>query len=268
MKIMRFLEKAMHIHVHADWSNIYDWIEQESSLQFMRDDEIKGYVAATLDPAPVGWVRALGIDLFNPQRALTDLFAALEAPLRAQGADRIACVAAMPWLDHELPELGFESRHALGTMLLPQLAMPKMEATDVLIRPIDSAEFHAIAAIDQSAFDNPLWWHSAQQLERGAKRALQFDVAFDGHYPVGFIYGLRVNRKEAHIVRVAVAPSHHGKGIGAALMTHALRQYAQHGLQEVTLNTQVGNDAAHRLYRRFGFEMSEKQYAIWERQLE
>ncbi|MGB1253917.1 MAG: GNAT family N-acetyltransferase [Candidatus Promineifilaceae bacterium] len=263
--IMRLLETGMHVHVHADWSNIYDWIEQPSSLLLRHSAEIKGYLAATLDPAPVAWVRALGVDLFNPQRALKMLFNKLRAPLRSQKADRIACVGVMPWLDHELPQLGFTTQHALGTMVRQKGAITNVPTADVLIRPVDSAEFHAVAAIDQAAFDNPLWWHSAKQLERGAQSALQFDVAFDGHYPVGFIYGLKVSRREAHIVRVSVAPSHHGKGIGAALVAHALRTYGLQGLHKVSLNTQVSNEAAHRLYRRFGFEMGEKQYTVWEK---
>ena len=265
MPIMRFLESADHIHLHADWSNIYDWIEQPGSRLFVKNDQIKGYVAATLDPAPVAWVRALGIGMFNPQRALIDLMSELEAPLREQGADRIACVASMPWLDHELPTVGFEHRHTMGTMLKSDMTIPDLPPANVLIRKVDSAEFHAVAAIDQSAFDNPLWWHSAKQLERGAQHALQFDVAFDGHYPIGFIYGVKAARREAHIVRVAVAPSHHGRGIGAALLTHALREYERNGLHKVTLNTQASNVQAHKLYRRFGFEMADKRYSIWER---
>lgn len=265
MQIMRLLESAAYVHLHADWSNINDWVDAPGSRLFLRNDELKGYVAATLDPPPVAWVRALGVAMHNPQRALDELFSSLLVPLREQGADRLACMAVQPWVDHELVSQGFEHRYSLSTMVKADMTIPDLPHVPVSIRPVDSAEFHAVAAIDQAAFADPLWWHSALQLERGAQNALQFDVAFAGQYPVGFAYGLRASRQEAHLVRIAVAPTHHGQGIGAALLAHAIGQYRLHGMERVTLNTQLLNDAALRLYRRFGFEMSDKRYAIWER---
>jgi RimJ/RimL family protein N-acetyltransferase len=61
-----------------------------------------------------------------------------------------------------------------------------------------------------------------------------------------------VNRHVATL-GMAVEPSWRGKRIGSALMTEALRWARSAGVEKVTLEVYPGNEAARRLYRRFGF---------------
>lgn len=83
-------------------------------------------------------------------------------------------------------------------------------------------------------------------------------VALDGARLVGALTCEREPRLKvqhlAHIVGMMVAGSHHGHGIGRALLAAALeRLRATPGIAQVTLSVTAGNDAAVGLYRNQGF---------------
>ncbi|MFQ5537027.1 MAG: ribosomal protein S18-alanine N-acetyltransferase [Gemmatimonadota bacterium] len=59
---------------------------------------------------------------------------------------------------------------------------------------------------------------------------------------------------QAEIANIAVAPGHRGSGLGAALLEHMLEVARGRGAETVYLEVRVSNQAARRLYRRFGFE--------------
>jgi putative acetyltransferase len=61
-----------------------------------------------------------------------------------------------------------------------------------------------------------------------------------------------VNRHVATL-GMAVEASWRGKRVGSALMAEALRWARSAGVEKVTLEVYPGNEAARRLYRRFGF---------------
>ncbi|WP_291375791.1 GNAT family N-acetyltransferase [Devosia sp.] len=72
-------------------------------------------------------------------------------------------------------------------------------------------------------------------------------VAGDGRV-AGFIQCWTSN----FIKDLAVAPTFRGRGIGAALMTHALGLFAKRGADYVDLKVEPENAAARRLYARLG----------------
>src|SRR5690606_14476911 len=57
----------------------------------------------------------------------------------------------------------------------------------------------------------------------------------------------------AFIKDLAVDPQVRGRGLGAALLTLALAEFARRGAAAVDLKTEIGNDKAQSLYRRLGF---------------
>jgi ribosomal protein S18 acetylase RimI-like enzyme len=57
------------------------------------------------------------------------------------------------------------------------------------------------------------------------------------------------------VCQVSVAPEAQGRGLGAALVTAALRAFSEQGLEAATLSVTVGNDRAHRLYELLGFRV-------------
>jgi ribosomal-protein-alanine N-acetyltransferase len=59
---------------------------------------------------------------------------------------------------------------------------------------------------------------------------------------------------EAHILNIAVHPSHRGKGCASSLIQYVLGYFERKGVHEFFLEVREGNMAAIRLYKRFGFE--------------
>lgn len=58
---------------------------------------------------------------------------------------------------------------------------------------------------------------------------------------------------EAHITTLVVDPTHRRRGIAPAMLTVLLRCAVERGAIAATLEVRAGNQAARRLYRRFGF---------------
>ncbi len=58
---------------------------------------------------------------------------------------------------------------------------------------------------------------------------------------------------ELHIGNIAVAPERRSKGIGAALLEHALEDAVENGVALATLEVRMSNAPAIALYHKFGF---------------
>jgi ribosomal protein S18 acetylase RimI-like enzyme len=69
----------------------------------------------------------------------------------------------------------------------------------------------------------------------------------------GTIQGVLERNGIGSIQNVGVSPDHRGLGLGSALVVHALRGFAGHGVKRVSLEVTADNLGAMRLYRRLGF---------------
>lgn len=69
---------------------------------------------------------------------------------------------------------------------------------------------------------------------------------------VGYVVGT-VLGQEAEVVNLAVHPSWRCRGIGHALVCHAVQVWSAMGVVRVTLEVREGNAAALRVYERCGF---------------
>jgi len=81
--------------------------------------------------------------------------------------------------------------------------------------------------------------------------------------PAGLAWG-RIADEEpdaAHIYSVWIAPEHRDRGLGRVLIQAVIDWARTRGVRVVRLDVTVGNDAAVRFYRRFGFvETGERQH--------
>jgi ribosomal protein S18 acetylase RimI-like enzyme len=73
--------------------------------------------------------------------------------------------------------------------------------------------------------------------------------------PIGVLIASRLARANGHVCQVSVAPEAQARGVGAALVTVALRAFREQGLARATLSVTVGNERAHRLYELLGFRV-------------
>lgn len=262
--VFALLEKASQWHVHADWRMPTEWIGQPSCMGYWEGNKLMGYLAATLDPPPVAWIRAVAIDHPRPLPILAHLLDAVITDLqKVPQAESLACMTVMDWLDELMGSLGFKTVHQIETLVSRIFAIPPMPNSAVTLRRVHSADFSLLAEIDAVAFPDPLWWYSTIQLRRAAGVVASFDVAELDGVLVGYIFSTRESKTSAHLVRVAVDPSAQGHGVGTALLAGEMRHYQQWGIKEVTLNTQVDNIQARKLYEKFGFRPNDQFCSVW-----
>ncbi len=69
-------------------------------------------------------------------------------------------------------------------------------------------------------------------------------------------FGLGGLVKKGHVVSVAVMPQQRRKGIGEALMKNAMEGMRQYNAKQCYLEVRVTNDAAVKLYKKLGFEIT------------
>ena len=92
-----------------------------------------------------------------------------------------------------------------------------------------------------------LFWSELGQLD-----TRHYLVALEGDRLVGYA-GLCAYPDEAFVQTLAVDESVQGKGIGALLLQALLDEAARRRKPSVSLEVRADNDAAQRLYARFGF---------------
>jgi ribosomal-protein-alanine N-acetyltransferase len=277
--VTRLLSSTQFTHYHVDWRAPIDWLgdagfvvvpkekdvvleAQMPSLLWPRD-ELLACLVVTADPMPAAWVRltAVSADL-EPQKTLTEMFGVVKEHLRKTAVTEVGWLVIEPWPVSYLPSLGFEEFTVIETYVKHDLELPTIrQVPDLLIRPVEKDDFEALAALETAVFE-PLWRFSKETLCLARRDAVSFDVAYLGDRLVGYQISSG-GRYGAHLVRLTISPDLQGQGIGTAIFGHAIEEYQRRGYQHITLNTQVDNDASHRLYKKFGFSASGEQMPMW-----
>lgn len=80
-------------------------------------------------------------------------------------------------------------------------------------------------------------------------------VATLNQQPVGACVLFPLGAGSVEIKNVAVEPSHQGRGIGSALLKHAIRMAEQHGFKTLCIGTANSSVAQLLLYQKLGFEI-------------
>lgn len=261
--IFRLLNNASYAHTSADFSISADLWEQRGVFVAERQNTLKAALATSCEPQPVAWIRSVAVDMSDPGYAMRKLLPMAVDAMRKQGAHCLACMSINRWLDIELERNGFSLAADLESLERPHEPLPSDASISVLVRDVTSADLAQLFALDQRAFPNPIWWQSERQLARALKAAASFTLAEVDGVIAGYQMGVQSGSRAAHMVRMSVDPACQGRGVGGSLMTHAIRRYQRRNLHKISLNTQLDNDASHRLYKRFGFQSAGQQFRVW-----
>ncbi len=118
----------------------------------------------------------------------------------------------------------------------------------ISLRPLLPSDITAVVALEEANQPQP-WTEGILQDELSADDR-SYVVAEDDEI-VGF-GGVMVVGEEAHITNLLVATGHRRKGIARRLMSRLVRDAVAMGARHLTLEVRTGNEAARRLYHRFG----------------
>jgi len=109
----------------------------------------------------------------------------------------------------------------------------------------------AVHEIDLLSFSMP-WPERSFRFEVTSNPAARCWVAEAEGRIVGMIVVWMIV-DEAHIATIATHPDFRRQGIGDELLTHALVSALSEGAAKSLLEVRVSNEAAQRMYRRFGY---------------
>lgn len=114
-----------------------------------------------------------------------------------------------------------------------------------------------VLEIDQLSFPVP-WSERTYRAELSDLRASNLhvvEVNEDGKKRIVGYIGYWFIMDEAHISTIAVHPDFRQMGIGEMMLRTAIEEILEKGTLVVTLEVRKSNDAAIRLYQKFGFEV-------------
>ena len=143
-----------------------------------------------------------------------------------------------------------------------------MTDTEWTIEPLASrAEIDAVLAIEEASFTSP-WTKEMYLAELENTGVSYFYLA---KTPLGEIIGFcsfwRV-LDELHIINLAVAPEYRRARVATALLSRVLGDGAKMGAARATLEVRQSNEAAQRLYERFGFAVAGVRRAYYSNPVE
>ena len=112
-------------------------------------------------------------------------------------------------------------------------------------------DLDAVYQIELDSFSRP-WTRADLSSEINGNPVARYLVLEKAGEVIGFA-GAHIILDEGHVVQVAVALAHRGRGYGR-MLGQALTQYAANlGVSYLTLEVRASNQAAIRLYRSLGF---------------
>ncbi|MBL6936674.1 MAG: GNAT family N-acetyltransferase [Alphaproteobacteria bacterium] len=98
---------------------------------------------------------------------------------------------------------------------------------------------------------------------RNAIMVAEVDGAIAGCFQITFITGLSRNGATRALVEgVRTHAEHRGKGVGEAMMHHAIGMARARGCALVQLTSDKTRTRAHEFYRRLGFKMSHEGFKL------
>jgi [ribosomal protein S18]-alanine N-acetyltransferase len=121
----------------------------------------------------------------------------------------------------------------------------------VRIDSMRSRDIDAVHAIERASFPVP-WPSYAFRQELETNRLAHYLVARSGREVVAY-GGIWMVVDEAHVTTFAVLPEWRRQRIGSRLLIQLLDLGTRLGARTATLEVRLSNDAARRLYERFGF---------------
>jgi [ribosomal protein S18]-alanine N-acetyltransferase len=223
--------------------------------------EVDGRVTAALSfgwrTTPVAWLRTFLLreddETGATLRALSD---PLHRVLRSDGIHFVAITLDEwhdPWLRRPLQQLGYRPMVQVIGYEKRDLSYPAAGNRIVAVRRAQPDDLAGILELDRLCFPLP-WVKGAEILAPAVRDSPCFIVATFGEQIVGYAYvtGHHGGRL-FHLVRIAVAPSVQGRGIGVRLLAEVVDYCASQYAELLTLNTQSDNRQAQRLYEWFGF---------------
>jgi len=123
----------------------------------------------------------------------------------------------------------------------------------IKVLPMQKADVDSVMLIEEKAYGEHHWSKDSFYGELSNDLAHYYS-AFDMNENLVGYAGTWQVLDEAHITTLAVAPEFKRKKIGEALLIKSIKDCYKNEIKYVTLEVRVSNDAAIKLYEKYGFK--------------
>ncbi|MEE9217159.1 MAG: GNAT family N-acetyltransferase [Anaerolineales bacterium] len=257
-------------HVHLDWLDPTNLIDQEPFILASSGDSSVGMLGCPPDLPQAAWVRTFAAaEGYDVDQVWQILWTEADSRLHELNVENVAALALENWFAQLVQKVGFKRTNAVIfyelELDLGSLAQIVNNRPAYKFRSIRSGDAETILELDQLAFE-PIWQLSRDSLAVAINQASSASLIEDE----GEILGYQITTSSpfgAHLARLAVLPSHQRKGLGAALIIDAVQSVQEIGLGQLSVNTQENNHPSRRLYEKMGFRKTGKEFPVFELQL-
>jgi ribosomal-protein-alanine N-acetyltransferase len=116
-------------------------------------------------------------------------------------------------------------------------------------------DLEGVLAVDEASFTRP-WTRAMYESEfLNQATAFLYVLRLPACRVAGYI-ATWIVIDEVHVNNLAVRPEFRGRGLGSALLAHALAEGTRRGAPRAMLEVRRSNETARRLYERFGFAVT------------
>lgn len=230
-------------------------------------DEIWGFALAGWPIEGLTWVRGLAVaDGLAPGSALDRMLPLFHEHLRARQLHSIfyaGDLSADTWALPALQERGYTRATDVIVYEKRALTVPEFGNQLVHVRRAHSVDLARVLEIDRASFE-PQWVKDEAVLGPAITGEVPFFVVaeLDG-VVAGYCFATaHFQGRLVHLVRIAVDPAWRGQGVGVRLMNEVVGFARVQGADSLTLNTQLENQTAQRIYEWFGFRRTGERQLI------
>jgi ribosomal-protein-alanine N-acetyltransferase len=116
-------------------------------------------------------------------------------------------------------------------------------------------DLEGVLAVDEASFTRP-WTRAMYESEfLNQETAYLYVLRLPECRVAGYV-AVWIVLDELHVNNLAVRPEYRGRGLGSALLAYALAEGERRGAPRAMLEVRRSNDAARRVYERFGFALT------------
>lgn len=255
--VTRLLTTSEYIYQRFTLDELPSLLKHYPTFGLFNGASLRSFLLSQTVNGPSAWIGGFGVSWTESRQYIAMLDALLEhlMPHLARSGVRYLHYSGNDmqndWLRNILLTRGFMLYRLLYAYDKFDYHVPSEGNTQVTLRRVERGDLPALLGIEEACFED-FWRFDAISFLDIMETHPYFVVAeLDGKV-VGYQFNA-LDNEFGYLVRIAVHPSVGQQGIGARLMTEAIRFFEEARVLRIMLNTQDDNLHAHRLYEWFGF---------------
>jgi len=255
--VERLLQSSEYVYQRFTLDELPALLRHFPAAGIFKGSSLHGFLLSQVVNPPCAWIGGFGVSWTESHRyieVLDTLLKHLEQQLLARGVRYLHYSGndmQQDWLRIVLLSRRFLHYRLLYSYDKVDYTIPTSGNSRVQLRPVERHDIPTLLAIEEACFED-LWRYDAVSFADIAATHPYFVVAELNGKVVGYQFNA-LEGEHGYLVRIAVHPSVNSRGIGARLMTEAVRFFQKERVLRIMLNTQDDNVHAHRLYEWFGF---------------